>query len=589
MLEVISATKALHHILDNPGRYAFHLGAGVSVEAGVATAQEICETIRARALERGDAGPNPTKRQITAWANATLQWKDPSRRYVSCIQAEYPIEPQRIDAFRDMLRSRGPAFCHHAVALLMSQPEPYVKRTCLTTNFDHLLESAFIQQGISDFQAIRSDDECRFHRDDNRSYVIKLHGDIDTDNILNTLSETERISEVMQIKAASVVRDAGLVVIGTAAYERSIQSLFLDLRADTKNEGTLSYGLLWGVYMGTEKPKPGSMTPQELTKRVRARAQQQVSREILEMMDRETRKLFCFFPVWGAGEFMLDLVLETKKPALIAVARRWLDHEMRLRHVFAEAGLTDDAVKRHLASLREARRVIEQEKQRRTARSSEVEEFLTAPARNGAAELRVMYGDITSRSLMAADWLGSGRRAVVSPEDTFVSAGGGVAYQLAVNAGPEAILNELTKFAPIPHGGIAVTSGGSLPVHYVFHAAALEIAPNGKYLVDASDVSAVMAEVLATASALGVSVVLLPLIGTGVAPLQPLQSLEALLEGIGSWVGSSDGPDERSPVTVCVVIYQEKHLARADARDAVERVLGSTFDTAGAKVQASAA
>jgi O-acetyl-ADP-ribose deacetylase len=285
---------------------------------------------------------------------------------------------------------------------------------------------------------------------------------------------------------------------------------------------------------------------------------------------------------------MLDLVLETKKPALIAAARRWLDHEMRLRHVFVEAGLTDDAVKRHLASLREARSVIEQEKRRRTTRSSEVDEFLTTQARNETAALRLMYGDITSRSLMAAEWLGSGRRAVVSPEDTFVSAGGGVAYQLAVNAGPEAILNELTKFAPIPHGAIAVTSGGSLPVHYIFHAAALEIAPNGKYLVDRSDVSAVMVEVLATASALGVGLVLVPLIGTGVAPLQPLESLEALLDGIASWVGSSDGPDGRSPVTVCVVIYQEKQVARADARDAVERVLGSTFDT-GARIEASAA
>ena len=588
MLEVITAAQAIHHVLAHPRRYAFYLGAGTSVEAGVAAAQEICDTILAQAVARGDAGAKANKRKITTWANATLKWNDPSRRYVSCIQTEYPLEPQRIDAFREMLRDKRPAFCHHAVALLMSQRDPYVKRSCLTTNFDHLLESAFIQQGISDFQAIRSDDECRFHRDDDRCYVIKLHGDIDTDNILNTLSETERITKVMYRKAAAVTRDAGLVVLGTAANERSIQALFLDLRAELEEKGTLSFGLLWGVYMGADKPKPGSMTTDELAKRVRARASQQVSREIVEMMDTATNKLFCFFPVWGAGEFMLDMVLATKKPALIAAARRWLDHEMRLRHVFHQAGLTDKAVEGHLASLRNGRRKIEQEKERRPAPSRQADAFLHTRVGGGGAELRVIYGDITSRSLMAAEWLGSGRRAVVSPEDTFVSAGGGVAYQLLVNAGPQTILNELTKFAPIPHGSVAATSGGELPVHYIFHAAALEIARNGEYLVDRSDVAAVMVDVLSKASALGVQVVLVPLMGTGTAPLEPLESFEALLDGLRSWLAGTSTPKAAEPVAVCIVVYREKYLARADVRDAVERVLGPALD-AGPTIEASAA
>jgi len=41
------------------------------------------------------------------------------------------------------------------------------------------------------------------------------------------------------------------------------------------------------------------------------------------------------------------------------------------------------------------------------------------------------------------------RRAVVSPEDTTVSAGGGVALRLLTLAGPRYLLNELTKLPDV--------------------------------------------------------------------------------------------------------------------------------------------
>jgi O-acetyl-ADP-ribose deacetylase (regulator of RNase III) len=70
------------------------------------------------------------------------------------------------------------------------------------------------------------------------------------------------------------------------------------------------------------------------------------------------------------------------------------------------------------------------------------------------------------------------RRAIISPDDTFLSAGGGVAEGIMNKAGMQAIINELKKFGRIEHGSIAVTSAGKLPVHYIFHTAAIDIQMN---------------------------------------------------------------------------------------------------------------
>src|SRR5262249_25175892 len=158
----------------------------------------------------------------------------------------------------------------------------------------------------------------------------------------------------------------------------------------------------------------------------------------------------------------------------IGTAMQQLDHEMRLRRVFSDAGLTDEAVTRHLAALRDQRERLKAARPR-----ARPEQILSAASVRGSAELRVVYADISSRSLIGAEEFTGVRRAVVSPEDTFISAGGGVAYLLLSKAGSQTILNELAKFAPIPQRTVAVTSGGALPVQYVFHAATIKLGSDG--------------------------------------------------------------------------------------------------------------
>ena len=527
-LRIISDAEAIRNILGERGRYALYLGAGASAEAGVPTAESICGEIRADLLARAGLAQAPAD-EIERWADDYLSWSDPSRRYVTCIRRWLANEARRVEYFRRLVLGVSPSYCHYAVALLMTGN--YLRRTCLTTNFDHLLESAFVQEGIAECQPIRSKFECQYwDSNSDRYYLLKLHGDIDTLNILNTREETIAISEEMRASVESLVRRSGLVVLGTAGGEKSVRAMFEELgRKASEEEGVLSFGLLWGVYMGT--PRPLALTPDELRRRVVERIQQsEINRDIVEAIGDSSNALFCFFPVWSAGEFMRDLVTATQDKPLIGRATQRLDREMRLRHVFSNAGLSDEAVTRHLGALRKQSSLTDKPE----APSPDPELVLSAAANAGACALRVMYGDITSRSLMGDDEFADVRRAVVSPDDTLVSAGGGVAYQLLEKAGRPAMLNEIAKFAPIPQRTVAVTSAGALPIHYVFHAATIEVDRAGAYNVSKEDVTQTVLAVLDTAWALHVNVVWIPLLAAGVASLEPVNSAAKVMDG---WEG----------------------------------------------------
>jgi O-acetyl-ADP-ribose deacetylase len=571
-MRIISEGEAIRNVIGERKRYSLYLGAGTSAEAGVMTAEGICQMIREELLRSSDRVDPSDPADVERWANENLNWADTSRRYVTCIRRGYPNEARRVEYFRRLLQGARPSFCHHAVALLVSRG--YVGSTCLTTNFDHLLESAFMQQGI-EFQAIRSDNECQYWQSrDDRFYVLKLHGDIDTLNILNTREETIAISQGMRSIAETLMRGAGLVVLGTGGNEKSVRALFDDLgrRASGAND-MLSFGLLWGVYMAA--PRPKSIERTELERRVSERLEAaELNRDIFEMLDDSRNDLFCVFPIWSAGEFTHELVKATRDKSLVGAATLRLDHEMRLRHLFGNAGLSDEAVEQHLTSLRRQRRSIEE---KASTPSPESELALSAKADGDSTELQVLYGDVTSRSLMGADEFQAIRRAVVSPEDTFISAGGGVAYQLLEKAGPELILNELAKLAPIAHRSVAVTSAGALPVHYVFHAATLEIEPDASYRVSKDDVVATMHAILENAAALAVGVVWVPLLGAGLAALEPLESFEGLLEAIADWHHARSTKGNGARLTIALVIYHERQLSRGDALRSVETILGKGF------------
>ncbi|HEX3083730.1 MAG TPA: SIR2 family protein, partial [Pyrinomonadaceae bacterium] len=463
-----------------------------------------------------------------------------------------------------------PAFCHYATALLMAKD--FIDKTCLTTNFDHLLEHAFAELNLIDYQSIRNDAETQFwNQADRRCFVLKLHGDIDTNNILNTKEETLEISENMRRVVSNLLRNKGLVVLGAAGNEKSIWKLFESLEEGIKNDASLlSFGLLWGVYMGPKKPS--AISESDLQSLVLNRIHETgINRNIVDLIERSTNGLFALFPVWGAGSFMLDVVSATDRRGIVGTAMRYLDHEMRLRHIFMGAGLSENTVDKHLTALSEQRRKISTA----TSSTNDHEEVLKVTHTSSRLICRVLYGDITSRRLLGSAKFGTGRRAVVSPEDTYITAGGGVAFGLLKKAGKLLILNELSKLSPIKHKSVAVTSGGHLPVQYIIHAAALRINEGPSYIVSGDDVKATVEAVFAKAIALEVGIVWVPLIGAGVASLSPIESLRGVLEAVRA--AACQAGEFVDVFTVVLVIFKERLLPRSELELAAKQILGGEF------------
>lgn len=128
---------------------------------------------------------------------------------------------------------------------------------------------------------------------------------------------------------------------------------------------------------------------------------------------------------------------------------------------------------------------------------------------------RVMYGDITQ---LAVDVL-------VSSDDNHLSMGGGVSGSL-LRAGGEMIRTEAQRHVPLGIGDVAVTSAGSLPARYIFHAVTIDYT----HKIQSSEESIQMAthKCMELADALRVRSIAFPALGTGVANF-PLQSAAKLM------------------------------------------------------------
>jgi O-acetyl-ADP-ribose deacetylase (regulator of RNase III) len=543
-VDIITEEEALHSILVASGEHVPFIGAGLSKEAGIPLAGEICTDIRdrlARSYSRVDED----------WLSTRLSWDDPTRRYASCLENYGPPE-DRVNYFRGLLRGHRPSFAHHAITLLMSYDK--LHRNALTTNFDKLIEQSFIEQNIRECQAIRMSEEAEFWGPEpDKCYLLKLHGDYDTHNILNTRDETRSIPSFFIDLSRDLLRSRGLFALGSAGNEESIHK-FIETLLRSPEKRFLSRGIRWGVYVGSRKPE-GLSDAESADIVVRALENGGLNRQLVEILsDLSSKDRPChLFPVWGSGRFLMLLIERLGDPNLAYRARLLQDHDMRITSLFRSRGIPVEAIERHLERLRARQSRLDE---RQAVSPSPPRDIVAFELKSSGVKVEIVYGDITSQRLLAANSKDSDYRAVVSADDTMISAGGGVALSILSAAGSKFLLNELGKLAPIPRGTVAVTSGGSLPLQYIFHAAALEIDTQGEYLVDAESVRSVVRDVLLKAKNLGLTSVFLPLIGAGIAGLSPEESLTAILHV------ADDYRDLTGDFRIVIVIFDEMIIGR---------------------------
>ncbi|MEO5730807.1 MAG: macro domain-containing protein, partial [Byssovorax sp.] len=141
----------------------------------------------------------------------------------------------------------------------------------------------------------------------------------------------------------------------------------------------------------------------------------------------------------------------------------------------------------------------------------------------GGATLRVEYRSI---STVEADVL-------VSSDDTDLSMAGGVSQAL-LNAGGKSVFLEAQEQAPLPLGGVAITTAGQLRAEKIFHAAVLDHVQGSIASVEL--IRSVTRTCLSKCDRLELESICFPALATGVAGLSPERSAFAMLMEIAAYL-----------------------------------------------------
>jgi len=256
---IIDSNTAFEKIIDNASHLPFFVGAGISYPE-VPLANEIVqrlskERIYNRHVLKGKwkkTFPDDQDADFESWKNKN-KWLDSVDCYSIAMQEAFGEDIDDVAVtnkyFQDkILANAVPNFAHYALALLMKYD--LINKTCITTNFDRLIEMAFMRIEGCDCIPIRTEEEIDIW-DYDRHYLVKVHGDGHFYNMKQTKAQTsswdDRFSELILGNRQNF---SGLVIIGLGGHEKSIQAFFGKYKESyKKGKSNPSHhrSVLWGV------------------------------------------------------------------------------------------------------------------------------------------------------------------------------------------------------------------------------------------------------------------------------------------------------------------------------------------------------
>lgn len=200
-------------------RYVLFTGAGLSKDAGLPTAWDLMlETAK---LLRANDEEQPGEEDIQEWFLKS-KYKDTS--YAELIGGIYETPQTQQDFMRRVLRADEPGKGHKLIAGLAKNG---VLRCVISTNFDDLIERACLELGI-EIEVVTEENlkttgpliQCQAFR------IYKPHGSIGATRLRNTPKDLERLHRGMENELVSVLRDHGLILLGYAAADPGIRTVF---------------------------------------------------------------------------------------------------------------------------------------------------------------------------------------------------------------------------------------------------------------------------------------------------------------------------------------------------------------------------
>jgi len=207
-------------IYSSPGSYALLLGSGVSKSAGIKTGWEIMiDLINKIACLDQQSPEDPLE-----WYRETFEGEEPSYDNLLDRIAHKSIDRRNIlseyfdPSPEDQKEGKKiPQDAHKAIAKLVKQG--YIK-IILTTNFDRLLESALLSEGVHPYLIYSDDgiDGCLPPAHIRDSCIIyKIHGDFKDTRLRNTPEELKTYPEKVNNFLNRILEDFGVIVCGWSA------------------------------------------------------------------------------------------------------------------------------------------------------------------------------------------------------------------------------------------------------------------------------------------------------------------------------------------------------------------------------------
>jgi len=235
-------TSLARSISTNPGVYVPLIGSGMSVAAGVPTGHQLVEML-AREVIRSEAGNSPE--DVNQWWNEN---RGAPLTYQSMVQAlalgagdrqallKAFIEPTAEELTQGL---KAPTRAHLAVADLVKCGSVKI---IMTTNFDRLVESALTRVGIQPQVLTEpSDVDSMIPLQHARCTVIKLHGDYQRANLLNTDDELDSYPDPWHRLLARVLDEYGLFTVGWSGQSDAA------LRRAVLDSSDRLYGRYFGI------------------------------------------------------------------------------------------------------------------------------------------------------------------------------------------------------------------------------------------------------------------------------------------------------------------------------------------------------
>lgn len=220
--------------------YSFLIGAGTSAEAGIPVASEFINEWKMGKFEEVKGREPDDNNELAEWAD---EWEEKYKQthntsYGFWFQQCHPSPEERRKFIESKVKNITPTRGIISLAIMMSEG---IISTCLTPNFDDLLYDAFYYFLGTKPLKINHDaiaPEYRITQD--KSTIIKLHGDYLYRNLRNRGEDTEELKKSMKDAIKKTLSEFGLIVVGYGGRDDSIMSIL------HQNHPPL-YGLWWGI------------------------------------------------------------------------------------------------------------------------------------------------------------------------------------------------------------------------------------------------------------------------------------------------------------------------------------------------------